>query len=268
MALVERDTGRLLGSVDELAAHRSAHPGAVYLHQGQTYLVDTLDGDAGVALLVAAEPDWTTSARELAELTVRGRLRTTGNEHLEVSLAQVQVRSQVTGYRRTSLLTGQVLDELALDLPARELTTRAVLVAFSDGLLTAAAVTAGQLPGAIHAVEHAASGLLPLFATCDRWDLGAVSAPRHPDTGRASVLIYDAQPGGAGFAERGFTAIVGWLSATADLLAGCPCPAGCPSCVQSPACGSGNEPLDKGAARRLLARARAELSAAGPARDG
>ena len=113
-------------------------------------------------------------------------------------------------------------------------------------------LAAADLPGAAHAAEHASIGLLPLFATCDRWDIGGVSTALHEDTGVATVFVYDGHPGGAGFSERGHASAVEWLTATRDAIESCECADGCPSCVQSPKCGNGNEPLDKAGAIRLL----------------
>ena len=170
-----------------------------------------------------------------------------------MSLGTVDVSQQVVSYLRRRLGSGEVIGEEPLDLPARELRTKAVWWTVADERARARqASTAAQLPGAAHAAEHASIGLLPLVATCDRWDIGGVSTALHPDTGLPTVFVYDGHPGGAGFAERGFAAARQWLAATRDAIAACECETGCPSCVQSPKCGNGNEPLDKAAALRLL----------------
>jgi DEAD/DEAH box helicase domain-containing protein len=162
------------------------------------------------------------------------------------------VTSQVVGYQRRLITTGEVLGDVPLDLPPRHLRTRGVWYAVSERLLEQAAIEPADVPGAVHAAEHAAIGLLPLFATCDRWDIGGVSTALHPDTGQTTIFVYDGHPGGAGFAERGYGRFEPWLTATRDAVVACECPAGCPSCVQSPKCGNGNDPLDKAAAVRLL----------------
>jgi DEAD/DEAH box helicase domain-containing protein len=152
-----------------------------------------------------------------------------------------------------------VLGEEPLDLPARELRTRAVWYLVPPGMLERAELAEADVPGAVHAAEHAAIGLLPLWATCDRWDIGGVSTALHPDTGETTVFVYDGAPGGAGFAERGFQRVDGWLEATKTAIDACECRSGCPSCVQSPKCGNGNEPLDKAGASRLLTEVLAAL---------
>ena len=126
--------------------------------------------------------------------------------------------------------------------------------------LAAAGIDEVDVPGAAHAAEHAAIGMLPLLATCDRWDIGGVSTALHPDTGLPTVMVYDGYPGGAGFAEHGHRVVDGWLMSTRDAIAACPCDRGCPGCVQSPKCGNGNEPLDKAGAVRLLDLVLAALS--------
>jgi DEAD/DEAH box helicase domain-containing protein len=145
-----------------------------------------------------------------------------------------------------------VLGEESLDLPSRTLSTKAVWWTMAPSALVEADLAAPDIPGAAHAAEHAAIGLLPLFAQCDRWDIGGLSTAQHPDTGLPTVFVHDGLPGGGGFAERGYQQARAWLSATRDAIGACECPAGCPSCVQSPKCGNGNQPLDKTGAIRLL----------------
>ncbi|MBE3204557.1 MULTISPECIES: DEAD/DEAH box helicase [Parafrankia] len=250
--IVEVGTGRLLGTVDAGTSHSTVHQGAVYLHQGATFLVTELDLDDAVAFVEAAQPDWTTVAREHTDIRVVESTRSARFADVEIHLGTVEVTNQVVGFQRRRLATGEILGQEPLDLPPRQLRTRAVWYTVTDELLAAANVEPAEVPGAVHAAEHAAIGLLPLFATCDRWDIGGVSTDLHPDTGRTSVFVYDGHAGGAGFAERGFLRVAEWLSATRDAVAACECPAGCPSCVQSPKCGNGNEPLAKAAAVRLL----------------
>ena len=250
--LVEGATGRLLGTVDAASSHSQAHTGAVYLHQGESYLVDQLDLDEAVALVHAADPNFSTSAREVTDLQVVEVLRSALYDGVGLHLGTVDVTHQVVGFLRKRVGSGEVLGEEPLDLPPRQLRTRAVWYTVETALLDAAGIGWSDVPGAAHAAEHAAIGLLPLFATCDRWDIGGVSTALHADTGLATVFVYDGHPGGAGFAERGFVRGAAWLRATREAIAACECATGCPSCVQSPKCGNGNEPLDKALAVRLL----------------
>ncbi|WP_083828559.1 Zn-binding domain-containing protein [Candidatus Frankia meridionalis] len=250
--IVEASTGRLLGTVDAATSHSTVHRGAVYLHQGGSYLVIEFDLDAAVALVEAATPDWTTVAREDTDIRVVESIRSRIAGDVELHLGTVEVSSQVVSYQRRQTGSGRVIGDEPLDLPARHLRTRAVWYTVSEGLLAEAEIDEDAVPGAVHAAEHAAIGILPLFATCDRWDIGGVSTALHPDTSLTTVFVYDGYPGGAGFAERGFLRGGPWLRATREVIAACECVAGCPSCVQSPKCGNGNEPLDKPAARRLL----------------
>ncbi len=250
--LVESTTGRLLGTVDASSSHSQAHRGAVYLHQGETYVVESLDLDDAVALLHRDEPDFSTSARDITDIRIVEELRAQQYDGVRLAFVTVDVTHQVVSFLRKRLGSGEVLGEEPLDLPARQLRTRAVMYTLTEELLQRAGLDPADVPGAAHAAEHAAIGLLPLFATCDRWDIGGVSTALHEDTGSCTVFVYDGHPGGAGFAERGYQRGAAWLSATRDAIAACECAAGCPSCVQSPKCGNGTEPLDKAGAVRLL----------------
>ncbi|MEU6854748.1 DEAD/DEAH box helicase [Actinacidiphila alni] len=250
--VVETATGRLLGTVDASSAHTAVHDGAVHLHQGRTYLVTRLDLEDGVALVEPADPAYSTMARDTTDIRVLSSDLEEPWGEARIHFGSVEVTHQVVSYLRRRLLTGEVLGESKLDLPPRTLRTRAVWWTVTDAQLDAARIHPEELPGALHAAEHAAIGLLPLFATCDRWDIGGVSIPLHADTGLPTVFVYDGHPGGAGFAERAFHTARTWLTATREAIASCECEFGCPSCVQSPKCGNGNDPLDKAAAVRLL----------------
>ncbi|HEX5541060.1 MAG TPA: DEAD/DEAH box helicase [Micromonospora sp.] len=262
--VVESSTGRLLGTVDASSSHFLLHPGAVYLHQGVSYVVDDLDLDDACALVHAEEPDWTTHARDVTSVSVAAVRSYVDAGPVGLFLGEVEVTSQVASYQRRCIRSGEVLDTRPLDLPARELRTVAVWFTISPAALAEAGVEAADVPGALHAAEHAAIGLLPLVATCDRWDIGGLSTAAHPDTEAPTVFVYDGHPGGAGFAERAYHAAAAWLRATRDAIAECGCEAGCPSCVQSPKCGNGNNPLAKAAAVTALDVVLANLTAAVP----
>jgi DEAD/DEAH box helicase domain-containing protein len=250
--IVELRTGRLVGTVDEPSAHFLAHSGAVYSHQGETYLVTKLDLDERIALVELSDPGYATTAREITSIEVTAELQRAAWGQATVSFGEVLVTRQVVSYARRSAETGLVLGEDVLDLPERRLPTRAVWWTIGVDQRAGLAAAGIDLPGAAHAAEHAAIGLLPLVAACDRWDVGGVSADLHPATGKLTVFVYDGHAGGAGFAERGFAAAGPWLSATADAIADCECAAGCPACIQSPKCGNGNHPLAKHDAVALL----------------
>ncbi|WP_019633523.1 DEAD/DEAH box helicase [Actinomadura atramentaria] len=249
--VVEAGTGRLLGTVDEASAHTTVHEGAVYLHQGESFVVRALDLDDSVALVDHTEPDYTTTARDVTDIRIVERLRTTGWGAATLCFGTVEVTRQVVAYQMRRPQTGEMLGEKPLDLPPRTLRTRAVWWTLSPEQVESLGDM--DLAGAAHAAEHASIGLLPLFATCDRWDIGGVSTAVHPDTGLLTVFVYDGHEGGAGFAERGYDDAAAWLHATRDAIAACECLTGCPSCIQSPKCGNANEPLDKLGALDLLA---------------
>ena len=252
-SIVIEETGELLGTVDESRAYYHVHPGAVYLHQGEQFEVTALDLVTRVALVTRSDPDYYTQSRDITDIEVVESLEESATGHVPGFYGTVRVTNQVVGFVRKLVATGEVLDTVALALPPQTLETKAVWWAIPPDVIERAAIKPSDLPGAAHAAEHAAIGLLPLVATCDRWDVGGVSTAHHPDTGSCTIFIYDGYPGGAGIAERGFRSAPRLLEATLETVRNCPCSHGCPSCVQSPKCGNGNEPLDKAAAVALLA---------------
>ncbi|HVM19743.1 MAG TPA: DEAD/DEAH box helicase [Egibacteraceae bacterium] len=251
-SIVDGTTGALIGDVDESRAYRTVHAGAVYLHQGRSWRISALDHDQRTAVALPYDGDEYTQPRsdtDIAVLQVRdlvdwGRCR--------MHVGRVEVANQVLAYERRRIFTNESLGVVELDLPRLHLVTQALWLTIPDDVLAEAGIRPHQVPGAAHAAEHAAIGLLPLFAMCDRWDIGGLSTPWHPDTGFATIFIYDGYPGGAGIAERGYRSDDRHLRATLEAIRACRCADGCPSCVQSPKCGNGNEPLDKHGAIALL----------------
>ncbi|HUE35597.1 MAG TPA: DEAD/DEAH box helicase [Mycobacterium sp.] len=259
IVIVEADTGRLLGSVGVGQAPASVHPGAVYLHQGDSYVVDSLDTEDGIAFVHAEDPGYATFARELTDIAVTGTGERLTFGPVSLGLVPVRVTHQVVGYLRRRL-SGEVIDFVELDMPEHTLATTAVMYTLTPDALGRNGIDAPRIAGSLHAAEHAAIGLLPLVASCDRGDIGGMSTAVGPDPlGLPTVFVYDGYPGGAGFAERGFRQARTWLGATAVAIESCECAWGCPSCVQSPKCGNGNDPLDKAGAVRVLRLVLAEL---------
>nr|WP_281175594.1 DEAD/DEAH box helicase [Nitriliruptor alkaliphilus] len=251
--IVDTSTGALIGDVDEARAHRQVHTGAVYLHQGRTYRITELDLDRHHALAEeAGQLGYTTRPRSDTDVTVLEALEGAQWQDVEVGLARVEVTTQVTGYEVLRLGSDEVVERHDLELPPVELRTVAVWYAVPEAVLEAAGVRPAEVPGSLHAAEHAAIGMLPLLALCDRWDIGGLSTALHPDTGRPSVFVYDGYAGGAGLAERSYRRLAEHLWLTRGTIATCACRDGCPSCVQSPKCGNGNDPLDKAGAVRVL----------------
>ncbi|OFL76150.1 DEAD/DEAH box helicase [Rothia sp. HMSC075F09] len=276
--LIDAEDGTLVGTMDAAHAMSQGHPGAIYIHQSAQYVVESLSEGERVILLSRLYPDYYTRAVENTEVRIlaeRARVSygvpagitgqdvantvpdpapETGEQLAPLTMhrGQVQVTDQVTGYRRFSVYGGEYLGEEAQPMPPEVLMTEAVWFTFEPSYLFGAGVTEEDGPGTLHAAEHAAIGLLPLIATSDRWDLGGLSTLLHVDTGRPTIFVYDAAPGGAGISERGFNAVQQWLSATLEAIESCGCDNGCPSCVHSPKCGNRNEPLSKHGARALL----------------
>jgi len=250
--LVDGD-GRLVGTVDASRAFHVAHPGAIYLHQGRQYRVRDLDVEHHVAVLDPADDaDEHTQPREETDISILATEQSVPAGFGTAHLGAVTVLHDLVAYQRRRTSTNEVFEVVPLDFPPRELTTRACWYTMPLERLLAGGLEPSRVIGAVHAAEHALIGLLPLFAICDRWDVGGVSMAIHPQTGDPTIFVYDGYPGGAGIAELAFAELTRHVRAAHELVRGCPCDDGCPSCVQSPKCGNWNEYLDKDAAIVLL----------------
>jgi len=246
------DTFRVLEELSTTSAPMRVHQGAIYLHQGESFLVTEYSHDLRHAIVRPVAADYYTQARELSDLRI---IRSMRHRTLDATLAylgRVRVHSQVVGFRRLQQFSEAVLGDEPLDMPPVEFETVALWWDLPEAMQKSVADRGLDFLGGIHAAEHAAIGILPLFAMCDRWDIGGLSTPRHPDTEAAQIFIYDGFPGGVGIAEKGFEMLPELLAATLDVIEACPCADGCPSCVQSPKCGNFNHPLDKAAAAHIL----------------
>ncbi len=251
-AVMDTSTDSLLETVEASVALFQIHPGAVYLHQGESYLVTSLDLTNHVACAVPTTVAYYTQTKEITDLHIMKVSRGKSLGRVKVYLGEVEVTTAVIGFKKKAQFTEEVIGEEPLDLPPQRFLTVAVWFDLLPGAEAQAAEFQLDFAGGLHAMEHAAIGILPLFALCDRNDIGGVSTPLHPDTGRAQVFIYDAYPGGIGIAENGFDMMAELWQATIRTIEECPCQDGCPSCIQSPKCGNNNKPLDKKAALILL----------------
>ena len=252
-SVVEADSGSVLGAVEQEKAYSTVHEGAVYLHLGEQYRVVALDLRSRSALVEPFSGDYYTQAKKESTTAIEETLRAERRLGLELSFGRVSVTEQVVGYQKKSIRDQATLELLPLDLPETTFETEAVWYLPEPAQL-ADLEKMPTLLATLHAAEHAMIALLPLWAMCDRWDIGGLSTNVHFQTGRPTIFIYDGHAGGVGITERGFEAFEGWVEDTARMLAGCPCESGCPSCVQSPKCGNLNELLDKTGARTLLRR--------------
>jgi DEAD/DEAH box helicase domain-containing protein len=255
--VVEAGTGTVLGVVERERAYSTVHEGAVYLHLGESWLVRELDHVARAVLVEPFMGDWYTQSKKETTTAIEEPLRTQRRLGLELTFGRVSVTEQVIAYQRKAR-GGETIETIPLDLPPTTFETEAIWYLPEPEQLEGLD-RMPKLLGTLHAAEHAMIALLPLWAMCDRWDIGGLSTNVHFQTGRPTVFVYDGHPGGVGLVERGFEQFEGWVGDTAAMIEGCPCADGCPSCVQSPKCGNLNEMLDKGGAltflRRMLAAA-------------
>ncbi len=250
--IVDTSTDSLLETVEASVAFFQIHPGAIYLHQGEPYLVTELDLSNRTAYVVPTTANYYTQTKDLTDLHIMKVSHDKSFGQVKVYRGEVHVTTTVVGFKKKAQFTEEVIGEEPLDLPPQSFSTVALWFDLPPRVVAQLVESELDFAGGLHAAEHAAISILPLFALCDRNDIGGVSTPLHPDTGRAQIFIYDAYPGGIGIAEKGFDMILELWQATLKAITECPCQEGCPSCIQSPKCGNNNKPLDKKAAQILL----------------
>ncbi len=255
VAVIDRDSGEMLGLVEAERAFTTIHPGAVYLHLGRSYEVERLDIQERRAIVSAFDGDWYTRPKKETEIYIERIHEQRQVAGVELSFGEVSVTEQVIAFQRVSISDQEPIDIVALELPEQSFVTQALWYALPDRL--SGALPPDALLGSLHATEHGQIAVLPLIAMCDRWDIGGLSTNVHFQTGRATIFIYDGHPGGVGITRRGYQEFERLLGDAERLIAECPCESGCPSCVQSPKCGNLNEPLHKAGALELIGTMRA-----------
>ncbi len=246
--------GQVVGSLDGVRVYKEGYPGAIYLHRTQTYEVRDLDLAMRRVSVVPRQADFYTRARSDKETEI---LEETGRRpamNFLLHHGRLKVTETVNGFERRRISGQTLLGVFPLELPPLTFETHGLWIDIEDAVRRLVERAERHFMGSIHALEHAAISLMPLFVLADRGDIGGISIPLHPQTGRAAVFIYDGAPGGVGLAERAYQIFHDLLAKVEELLAGCQCEEGCPACVHSPKCGSGNKPLDKQGAL-LLTRA-------------
>ena len=252
MTIFDGTTRENIGTVDRFRAYHETHPGAVYLHSGQTYVVKRLDEDGGAVYAVRTSVRHFTRPRSFKHTEILERFESMVVGGTRVHSGRLRVTEQVTGYEKRSVRGQKFLGEIPLELPPMIFETQGIWVEIPDRVRRSMESRYLHFMGGIHALEHAAIGILPLLVLADRNDLGGISIPMHPQVGRGAVFIYDGLPGGAGLTLQGFSRAGELLARTLEVIRTCSCETGCPACVHSPKCGSGNRPIDKNAARVLL----------------
>jgi DEAD/DEAH box helicase domain-containing protein len=250
IAVIERDSGEMLGLVEAERAFTTIHPGAVYLHLGRSYEVEQLDVEGRRAIVSRFDGDWYTRPKKETEIYIERVREQRSAAGVDLHFGEVSVTEQVIAFQRVSISDQEPIDIVALELPEQHFVTQALWYVLPDQL--SGALPPDVLLGALHATEHGQIAVLPLIAMCDRWDIGGLSTNVHFQTGRSTIFIYDGHPGGVGITLRGYERFEALLGDAERLIAECPCESGCPSCVQSPKCGNLNEPLHKEGALELM----------------
>jgi DEAD/DEAH box helicase domain-containing protein len=245
-------TGEAVGTVGGMRAFKECHPGAIYLHRASAYTVERLLIDKKDIIARPTDLRYFTRIRSEKETEIIKINKSQPKGQFVVKFGELKVTEEITGYEKRRVPGQELIGVFPLDLPPQTFETVGLWIEIEDIIKRLVEDKALHFMGGIHAIEHAAISLFPLFALCDRNDIGGIAYTFHPQVGKAAIFIYDGYPGGVGLAQRGFDIILKLLDHALDLIKGCPCEVGCPSCIYSPRCGSGNKPLDKKGATLIL----------------
>ncbi|MFO8058443.1 MAG: DEAD/DEAH box helicase [bacterium] len=243
---------RVIGSLDGNRVYTEGHPGAIYLHRARQYQVTRLDLKRRNLYARPVEVNYYTMPRREKDTDILGIKKSKPVQNFVVRQGELKVTERVIGYEKRRVSSGERISVHELDLPPFSFQTVGMWIEIDDFIQRAVNARGLNFMGGIHALEHAAIALFPLFALCERDDVGGISIPMHPQVEKAAVFIYDGYPGGVGLTDQAFPKTHDLVEATYNLIAECDCENGCPACIHSPKCGSGNVPLDKQAALMVL----------------
>ena len=241
-----------IGDIDKHRSYFETHEGAVYLHRGKSYVITRFDHENGVVEAKRKDVHYFTKARSSKSTMIIKQLDSCRVKGTRVGFGKLRITEQVTGYDKRLVSNQKSIGIVPLDLPKLEFETQGLWIEIPDYVRDKIESDQMHFMGGIHALEHAAIGIMPLLVMTDRNDLGGISIPFHPQTGKAAVFIYDGAPGGLGLSEQAFQHSQELLERTVDAVRSCKCETGCPACVHSPKCGSGNRPIDKIASLKIL----------------
>ena len=241
--------GNLLETLTLNKAYEEAHAGAVLLHQGETYLCEDLDLKQLVAKVRQENVNYYTEALKDVDVAIK-KTQQEKHDRIKVGLGELSITEIYHTYLTKTY--DEVIKRTPLSLPPLSFSTVGTWFIIPDEIREEIETKGLDFAGGLHAVEHAMIAMSPIYAMCDRWDIGGMSTPLHPDTGEATIFIYDGFEGGIGISETIFTKIKPLWEKTLELIDNCECKEGCPSCIYSPKCGNENAPLDKKAASIIL----------------
>ncbi len=250
--IFEKGTGQAVGTVDGIRAFKECHPGAIYLHRARQYVVERLILEKKDIVVSESDLKYFTHVRSEKETEIIEINRARPQGQFVVREGRLKVTEHVTGYEKRAIPGQELMGVFPLDLPPQTFETVGFWIEIEEAFRLHVERQGFHFMGGIHAIEHGSIGIFPLFALCDRNDIGGICYPHHPQVGKGAIFIYDGHAGGVGLAQRGYEMILELLEKTLQHVRGCECEDGCPSCIHSPKCGSGNKPLDKGAALVLL----------------
>ncbi|MFC1839519.1 DEAD/DEAH box helicase [Thermodesulfobacteriota bacterium] len=250
--IFDKSTGAAIGTIDGMRVFKECHPGAIYLHMSKQYAVESIDIDHRDIIVKSADLNYFTRVKSDKDTEIIEVKRSKPEGQFIVKEGTVRVTEKVTEYEKRILPGQELMGVFPLDLPEQTFETHGFWIEIDPVIDILVEKFRLNLMGGIHAIEHGSIGIFPLFALCDRNDIGGICYTLHPQIGKTAIFIYDGHPGGVGLARRGFEVISDLLKKTLNHIKSCECEEGCPSCIHSPKCGSGNNPLDKKSAVTIL----------------